>query len=254
MLARLVASLAAMLALAGSSKADDIRVFSGGAPQDTLETLAPAFEKQAWHRLKFTFAHVSVIQRRLAAGEQADVVLLPVTLLAATEKIVTLRPEGRSVLARIGIGVVVREGGRPPDISSVDAVRRMLLEAKAIAVPRPEGITGSHIMRMMARLGITDDVRSKLRHQAAIERGAEQVARGDADVGLYLASEVQGVKGTTLAGLLPAELQNYVVYGVAVPVHNAKPEPALAFVRYISDPANKEQWKATGFELVEAGK
>ncbi len=254
MLARLVASLAAMFAVAGASKADDIRVFSGGAPQETLEALAPAFEKQTGHRMRFTFAHVSVIQKRLAAGEPTDVVLLPVQLLASTEKSVALRPEGRSVLARIGIGVVIREGGKHPDISSVDAVRRMLLDARAIAVPRPEGITGSHLMRMMERLGVADEVRSKLRHQAAVERGAEQVARGEADVGLYLASEVQSVKGTTLAGLLPAELQNYVVYGVAVPVNNVRPEAALAFIRFISDATNKGHWKATGFELVAPGK
>ena len=250
-LARFVVQVAVMLALAGPLRADDISVFSGGAPQETLQALAPAFEKQTGHRVKFTFAHVSVIQKKLAAGEQADVVLLPVPLIANTEKTVALRPEGRSVLARIGIGVVIREGSKQPDIATVDSVRRMLLDARAIAVPRPEGITGSHLMRMMTRLGIADDVRSKLRHQAAVERGAEQVARGDADVGLYLASEVLGVKGTALAGLLPAELQNYVVYGVAVPVHNAKPEPALSFVRFISEPANNAHWKATGFELVE---
>lgn len=250
-LARLVVPLIATLAAAAPAKAEDIRVFSGGAPQETLQALAPAFEKQTGHRLRFTFAHVSIIRKKLEAGEQTDVVLLPVQLIAATEKTVALRAEGRSVLARIGIGVVIPEGGKRPDLATVDAVRRMLVEARAIAVPRPEGITGSHLMRMMSRLGIADEVRAKLRHQAAVERGAEQVAKGVADVGLYLASEVQGVKGTVLAGMLPAELQNYVVYGVAVPAHNTRPEAALAFVRFISDAASAGHWKATGFELIE---
>ena len=234
------------------SKADDVRVFSGGAPQETLQALAPEFEKRTGHRVVFTFAHVSIIQKKLAAGDQTDVILLPMPLIASTEKAIGLRPEGRSVLARIGIGVVVRQGGKRPDISTVDAVRRMLLEAQAIAVPRPEGLTGGHLMRMMTRLGIADAVRPKLRHKPAIDRGADLVATGDADVGLYLASEVQGVKGTILVGMLPRELQNYVVYGVAVPAHNTKPASALAFVRFISDPANREHWKATGFELIES--
>jgi molybdate transport system substrate-binding protein len=158
------------------------------------------------------------------------------------------------VIARIGIGVVVREGEKRPDISTVDAVRRMLLEARAIAVPQPGGLTGSHLMRVMTMLGIADEVRAKLRHKPAIDRGADMVGAGEADVGLYLASEVLGAKGAVLAGMLPAELQNYVVYSIAVPAYNASPEPALAFVKFVSDAANSEAWKITGFELMDGTK
>jgi molybdate transport system substrate-binding protein len=252
-LARCIAPLVAALAVVvpASSKAADVRVFAGGAPQETLEVLAPEFEKRTGHRVKFTFAHVSVIQKKLAAGEHAEVILLPVPLMANTEKVIGLRSEGRSVIARIGIGVVVPQGGKRPDISTVDAIRRMLLEARAIAVPQPGGLTGSHLMRMMTKLGVADEVRAKLRHKPAIDRGADLVGAGDADVGLYLASEVMGAKGAVLAGMLPAELQNYVVYAIAVPAYNTSPEPALAFVKFVSDAANREAWKATGFELME---
>jgi molybdate transport system substrate-binding protein len=252
-LACVIGALAVALATIASvpAGAAEVRVFAGGAPQETLEALAPEFEKRTGHRVKFTFAHVSIIQKKLVAGEQADVILLPVPLMANMEKAIGLRSEGRSVLARIGIGVVVREGGARPDISTADAVRRMLLEARAIAVPAPEGLTGSHLMRMMTKLGIADEVRAKLRHKPAIDRGADLVGAGEADVGLYLASEVLGAKGAVLVGMLPAELQNYVVYSIAVPAHNTSSEPALAFVKFVSDPANREAWKVTGFELME---
>jgi molybdate transport system substrate-binding protein len=245
----LIAGLAVMTP--ATAKAADVRVFSGGAPQETLQALAPAFEKRTGHRVVYTFAHVSIIQKKLAAGEQADVVLLPAPLMARTEKVIGLRAEGRSVLARIGIGVLIREGAKRPDISTVDAVRRMLLAAKSIAVPQPGGLTGSHLMRMMDKLGIADAVRPKLKHKPAIDGAGHLVATGEAEVGLYLASEVQSIKGAILAGMLPAELQNYVVYTVAIPARNAAPEPALAFVRFIADPASREHWKATGFELME---
>ncbi len=255
-LARLIGAFAVAVAVTGMApvEAAEIRVFAGGAPQETLEALAPQFEKQIGHRVKFTFAHVSIIQKKLAAGERAEVILLPVPLMAKAEKVIGLRSEGRSVLARIGIGVVVREGGARPDISTVDAVRRMLLEARAIAVPQPGGLTGSHLMRMMTKLGIADAVRPKLRHKPAIDRGADLIGAGEADVGLYLASVVVGANGATLVGMLPAELQNYVVYSIAVPAYNASPEPALAFVKFVSDAANREAWKATGFELMEGTK
>ena len=240
----------AALLLTGNAQSADIRVFSGGAPQAALQELAPEFERATGHRLDFTFRLVTEIQRKLAAGEKADVVLLPVPLLAATEKTVPLRTEGRIVLARVGIGMIVREGAARPDISTADAVVGMLRNARAIALSDPSTPGGGHIDRVIAQLGIADAVRPKLRTRAAIDGGAGLVAAGEADFGLYLVSEVQAAKGVTLVGLLPPPFQRFVVYGAAVPADNATPEPALAFVKFISDPKNGALWKAAGFEPV----
>ncbi|MDB5652178.1 MAG: putative transporter, periplasmic substrate-binding protein [Hyphomicrobiales bacterium] len=237
-----------------SAAASEIRVYSGGAPQETLEMLRADFEKRTGHKLAFTFAHVSVIQKKLAAGEKADVVLLPTPLMKATDQAIGLRAEGRAELARIGIGVLIKEGAPRPDVSSADAVRKLLREARAIAVPQPDGITGSHLMRMMDKLGVADEVRGKLKHKPAVDGAGNMVASGEADVGLYLASEVLSIKGAVLAGFLPQELQNYVVYSVGIPAANTTPEPALLFVNFIEDASNRESWKATGFELLDVKK
>jgi molybdate transport system substrate-binding protein len=163
-----------------------------------------------------------------------------------------LQSVGRTVLARVGIGVVAREGTRP-DISTPDAVRKALLDARSIAVPLPSTPSGAHFERLIAQFGIADMVRPKLIVKAAIDGGAELVAKGDADLGIYLLSEVQSVKGITVLGLLPSALQDFVTYGSAIPAENAKPEPAAAFVKFISDAAQAQAWKAAGFELVKAG-
>src|SRR5258706_3321635 len=185
-------------------------------------------------------------------GEKADVILLPVPLIAATEKTVPLRSEGRIVLARVGIGAIVRQGTTPPDISTAEAVRKMLLGARAIAWADPSTPVGGHLDRTIAQLGIAHEVRPKLIIKAAIHGGADLVAKGDADFGLYLVSEVQAAKGITLVGLLPAPFQSFVVYGAAVPGHNPGPEAALAFVQVIFVPCLEMRWKAAGFELVGA--
>ena len=242
-------ALAAMV-LTGIAQSEEIRVFSGGGPQAALQQLAPEFERATGHRLKLTFQLVTEIQRRLAAGEKADVILLPTPLLAATEKTVPLRAEGRIVLARVGIGAIVRQGTAVPDISTADAVIKMLLNARAIAVPDPSTPSGGQIDRVLAQVGIADAVRPKRINKAAIAGGANLVASGEADVGLYLVSEVQTAKGVTLAGLLPPPFQSFVVYGTAVPANNANPEPALAFVKFISDRTKGALWTAAGFELV----
>jgi molybdate transport system substrate-binding protein len=245
-----IGPLLALMLLTGKAISADIRVFSGGAPQEALRHLAPEFEQATGHRVEFTFRLVTEIQRKLAAGEKADVIMLPVPLIAATEKTVPLRTEGRIVLARVGIGVIVRQGTMLPDISTTEAVRKMLLNARAIAWSDPSTPTGGHLSRAVAQLGIADEVRPKLILKAAIDGGAELVAKGEADFGVYLVSEVQSAKGVALVGLLPPALQSFVVYGAAIPTYNAMPEAALAFVKFISDPSKGERWKGAGFELV----
>jgi molybdate transport system substrate-binding protein len=242
-------ALAVML-LTCNARSADIRVFSGGAPQAALQHLAPEFERATGHHLEFTFRLVTEIQRKLAAGEKADVILLPVPLIVATEKTLPLRTEGRIVLARVGIGIIVRQGTTPPDISTAEAMRKMLLNARAIAWADPSTPVGGHLDRTIAQLGIAGEVRPKLIIKAAIQGGAELVAKGEADFGLYLVSEVQTAKGITLVGLLPSPFQSFVVYGAAVPANSAIPEAALAFVKFISDPTKGARWKAAGFELV----
>jgi molybdate transport system substrate-binding protein len=233
--------------------ASEIHVFSGAAPQSALRDLAPEFERATGHRIKFTFRIVGEIQQKLAAGESADLILLPAPLIAATEKTVPLRSEGKIVLARVGIGVIVPQGAPRPDISTVDAVRRMLLDARSIAWPDPSTPIGGHLNRAIEQLGIADQLRPKLIVKAVIHGGAEAVVKREADLGLYLVSEVQPIKGITLVGLLPPALQTFVVYGTAVPTSNAAPEAALAFVKFISDPARGRQWRAAGFELIGTG-
>jgi len=251
----LVALVATLAILTGAAPvgAADIRVFSGGAPQAVLRGLAPEFEKATGHRVEFTFALVTAIQQKLAAGEKADLILLPVPLIAATEKTLPLSTEGRIVLARVGIGVISRRGAAQPDISTAEAVRRMLLEARSVALSDPRTPSGSHLARMMAQLGITDAMQAKLISKSAISGGGELVANGQADVGLYLVSEVQTINGISVVGLLPPALQSFVVYGTAVPADNATPQAALAFVKFLSEPAKGARWKAGGFELVASG-
>ena len=248
-----LASALAMSLCATSVAAADIRVFSGGAPQAVLRVLAPEFEQATGHRIQFTFSLVTDIQRKLAAGEKADVILLPVPLIAATEKTLPLSTVGRRPLARVGIGVIVRAGARSPDISTTDAVRAMLLGARSVAFPDPSTPSGSHLARVLVQLGISDAMQPKLIHKGAIRGGGELVVSGEADLGLYLVSEVQTIKGVSVVGLLPPALQNFVVYGSAIPAYNTTPEPALAFILFLSEPGNAERWKAGGFEIAGNG-
>ena len=246
-------AVALLLLNVTSSTAADLRVFSGGAPQETLKLLAPAFEQATGNRLAFTFAVVGAIQQRLQAGEKADVVLLPVPLIEALEKSGKLRAASRTLLARVGIAVIVREGAPKPDVATPEAVQAALTRARTITHSDPQTPSGRHLAATLPKLGVTDGPERKIVPRSAIDGGAEFVARGEVEIGLYLLSEVLTVKGVTVVGLLPASLQNYVVYAGAIHADSPSPDAAAEFIKFAGDPSKQEQWKATGFETIGKG-
>jgi ABC-type molybdate transport system substrate-binding protein len=144
----------------------------------------------------------------------------------------------------------VHEGAAHADVSTPDAVRKLLLGAGKVAVPEPATLSGAHAIKLMEQLGIADVMQPKLIVKASINGGAELVAKGEADVGMYLLSEIQGIKETVVLGPLPKEMQSYIVYGAAIPASSNTPDAALAFLKFVSDPARQPRWTAAGFEVV----
>ncbi|HYS85029.1 MAG TPA: substrate-binding domain-containing protein [Bradyrhizobium sp.] len=230
-------------------RSSDIRVYSSGAPRTALKLFAPEFEQATGHKLAFTFDGVSAIRQRLASGEKTDVMLLPAPMIAAMDQAAALRRDSRTALARVGIGVVVRQGAAVPDISKPDAVRKALVDARSIAYSDPKlAPSGIHLERVLAQLGIADAVRSKTTLRTPFDGGVALIANGDVEIGMFLVSEIRMVEGVRLVGLLPSELQSYLVFAGAVAVDSASPEPALAFLRFLSNPAKRDHWNAAGFE------
>ena len=247
---RFVLGIVPLLAATAPVRAAEIiRVYSGGAPRAAMKLFAPDFEQTTGHKLAFTFDGVSGIRDRLASGEKADVILLPTPMIDAMNQAGALRSDSRTVLARSGIGVVVRQSANAPDISTPEAVRQMLLNARSIAYSDPKlAPSGIHLTRVLAQLGITDAVREKTILRTPFDGGVELVANGDAEVGMFLASEIQMVKDVRLVGLFPAELQSYVEYAGAVTTDSPSPEASLEFIRFLSSSAKWDHWKAVGFE------
>jgi molybdate transport system substrate-binding protein len=221
---------------------------SGGAPQEALAVLVPQFEKQTDHKLNFTFAVISALQQRIAAGEKTDMVLLPVPVIDKFVKEEKLKADGRAVLGGLGITVIVRGGAAKPDISTPEAFRKTLLAARSVVHSSTATPSGVHMKRIIEELGIADAMKDKVTLRPALDGGAALVAGGEAELGMYPTSEVIHVKGVTLVGPLPAALQLNTVYGAAVAADNAAPEAAIAFIKFLSDPANRKVWKDAGFE------
>ena len=144
--------------------------------------------------------------------------------------------------------------GRPvPDITTADAVRRVLLDARSIAHPDPfgGGFAGAQITRMFERLGIAEALKPKVMLIYAFAGGVERIADGEAEVGLFNISEILPVKGVTLAGPLPPELQSYVMFSGAVHIGSAAPEIATVYLRALASPDMHGAWRKAGFETLD---
>jgi molybdate transport system substrate-binding protein len=246
------AAALAVLAL-GSFASAEIRVFTSAASLQVQQAYAGKFAQATGNQVALTAGTVREIETRLGRAERPDVVVLPVPMMEALDKAGTFRPGTRRNLARVGIGVVVRAGNPAPDISTVDAVRKALLAARSIAHPDPQGggIAGGQITRMFERLGIAEALRPRVALAYAFEGGVERVAAGEAEIGLFNISEILPVKGVTLVGPLPAELQSYIVFAGAVHAGSAAPGAAAAYLEMLASPDARAAWKEAGFETLE---
>src|SRR5262245_2829428 len=158
-----------------------------------------------------------------------------------------LQPGTRTALARVGVGVVVKQGMPIPDVSTVDAFKKAVLGAKSITQSDPTipNLSGSVAGAALAKAGILDEVKSKTRY-AGLAPGGELVAKGEIEIGFFNLSQIP--RGGTLAGPIPEPLRSYTFYEAAVLGNGAAQGPASAFVRFLASPGAAKVWRDAGLE------
>src|SRR4051812_42514092 len=149
-----------------------------------LTELAPRFEGKTSHKLAIKYEAMGALKRQIEAGEPFDVVTM--TLPAVIDELAKggkVAAGTQVTIGRTGVGMIVRAGLAKPDISSTEAFKRALLNAKSITYTR-EGATGMYLSTLFERLGIADEVKPKIKTQALGGRTAHAVAAGEAEIGL----------------------------------------------------------------------
>jgi len=226
--------------------ASDIRVLSGGATQGAFAALTPAFEAQSGCKVDYVFEVTASLDARIAAGERADVLVLPVPALDAYAAKGKLRADARATFGDVGVSVVVKAGTARPDISTKEKFRAAMLAARSVVHATPgKTPSGTHLGKVMEQLGIAEAMAKKTTYKPALDGGVEVVAGGQADIGIYPASEVAAVKGLAVVGPLPPGIALTIVYGGAATADSG--ETAAAFVRFMAAPGNRAAWTRAGF-------
>jgi molybdate transport system substrate-binding protein len=228
----------------------DIKVMSAGAVKSMVAALGAEFERESGTRLNLNFGTAGSLCERIKNGEAADLVILSQSAIATLDKLGLIAPGSAKDLGRTVTGVVVRDGTAIPDISTPEAFKLALLNARSVAYtdPKAGGSGGIMFAALLERLGIADAVNKK----AVLGKGghdvAVSVAEGRAEIGTTFISEVLPVKGAKVVGPLPGELHSANTYSAAVHAGSAQRAGALAFLRALTNPATRDRWTAAGLE------
>src|SRR5713226_5931658 len=158
-----------------------LKVFCARSMTHAVKKLAGDFMRESGHQVDITFGPVGVLQAKLAAGETADVLVLGAPAMAVMETQGYFVAGTRTDVSRVSIGVAVREGASPPDISSAEAFRSALLHARTIAFTDASvgGTAAVYLPQLFERMGIFDEVTRKAKPQLSGAAVAECVARGE---------------------------------------------------------------------------
>jgi molybdate transport system substrate-binding protein len=238
-------------AAGGGMSGVEIKMLHAGAITQVVRAVVPEFEKQTGHKVVLHRDTAGALAKLIEGGEAFDLALLtPEAIDKLTDKGRFVRGS-RTNIARVGVGVVVKEGTPPPDIGSVEAFKNALLKAKTVAYidPHAGGSSGIYVAGLLEKLGIAEEVnaKAKLIHGGAV---ATHVAKDVAEIGVHQISEILPVKGIVLVGPLPQEIQNYTTYAAAVGVNAKQADAARALIKAFVSPDNVALIRSKGLEPV----
>jgi molybdate transport system substrate-binding protein len=225
-----------------------VKVLSAGAVKSMVQALGAEFERETGNKLDLNFGTAGSLRDRLKGGETSDLVILSESIIADLGKLGLFA--GATDLGRTVTGVVVKDGAPTPDISTPEAFKQALLNARAVAYtdPKAGGSGGTVFVGLLEKLGIASEIGKK----SVLCKGGWDVCAaivdGRADIGTTFISEVLPVKGAKVAGPLPGYLNNTNTYTAAIHVKATSPEGAGALLHFLTNPAKRERWIAAGLE------
>ena len=237
------------VALCAAATAAEINVLSAGAVEPGLARAAEAYKHATGNTVSIQFNTAPQLVKKLAEGATADILIAPPGVLDAQAKDGKIVAGSRTLLGRVGAGILVRAGAPVPDVSSVEALKRALLAADTVVYNTAS--SGLYIEKMLDRIGIGAQLKAKTKRYANGEAVMMHIINGKGnEIGFGAITEIKLFerKGTKLVGPLPADVQNYTTYGAAMLANAPTKDAAKAFLAYLATPEVKKIFTDAGIE------
>jgi molybdate transport system substrate-binding protein len=211
----------------------------------TIEELAPAFERETRCEIRARSIPTVQMVSRVKAGEEADVVLYNAAAVDDLIAAGSLDGTSRVDVATCGVGVAVQAGARRPDLTSADGLRRALVAAKSIVYST--GPSGVYIAALVRRMGIADEVASKMRQIQGEPVGAV-LARGEGEIGFQQVCELLPIDGIDYVGPLPQDVQEITLFVGAVHARSQATVQARELLAFLTTPHAAAVMRAKGLD------
>jgi molybdate transport system substrate-binding protein len=242
-------ALLILLVQTGTLRAAEVNVLGANAMMAALKAMAGEFERTSGHKVTLSFGSAGQVKSRVEAGDASDVAITSTSAMEDLIKQGKIAADSRVVVAKVGLGVAVRSGSPKPDISTPEAFKNALLAAKSIGRPDPAqaGAAGPYIAHLLERLGIDAEVKAKSKLSAG-PAIADNIAKGEADIGITQASELVQRAGVDFVGPFPRELQNMTVFAAGISASTKRRDAANAFIKFLTEAVAVGEIKKTGME------
>jgi molybdate transport system substrate-binding protein len=238
--------LALVLSSIAHGQAAELRILAGGAMTGPLRELGAQFEQASGHKLVFRFGTTPELIKLATVGGSFDLGVVPREVLMDAAARARFAAGPTTDIARVGLGVAVRSGAPKPDVGTPEALRQTLLTAQSVATI-PASAAGAQVLRVFDKLGIAEAMKAKTKVQAAPAQIVESVAKGEAELGVFLLN-VLTAPGLDVVGPFPAELQQEVVFTASVAANTKESEAAKAFIAYLTTRDAADVIKAKGMD------
>jgi molybdate transport system substrate-binding protein len=246
MISRLIIAATGTLLLSSLADAAELKVLSTQATEEAYRELVPQFEKDTGHKVTTVFTGTLDANKRLAAGETYDLLIMSGPSIDEHIKAGKVVPGSRVDLAKSGVGVGVKAGAPKPDISTTEALKKTLLAAKSIGYST--GPSGVYVIGLFQRMGIADEVKGKLKQTPTGVFVGSIIASGEAEIGFQQVSELSHFAGVDYVGPLPADIQQFTTFSSGIVAGTKESDAAKALVKFITAPAAAAAFKKRGME------
>ena len=239
-----ILGLAAVLSPIRGLHAAELKVLAGGSLRSALTELGPQFERTSGHKLTIHFDTTPNLIKLATSDDPFDLVVVPIDVFQDAAAKARFTPGPAAEFARVGYSVAVRAGTPKPDVSTLDAFKKTLLDAKSITFV-PASAAGAYILKVFERLGIDAAMKAKTLAQDQPGQIIQAVIKGDAELAVFV-NNVLTAPGVEIVDPFPAELQQQLIFPAAVAIDAKEPAAAKAFIDFLTSPAAAAVIRAKG--------
>jgi molybdate transport system substrate-binding protein len=227
-----------------------LRILSGGAAHGLVDSLAPRFRDMTGFTIEGEFGAVGTMADKLRAGSPADVLILTTAVLDALAREGLVASGAATNVGLVETAVAMRASDPAVQIDSTDALRDALRGCDAFFVPDTKASTaGQHIAKVLSLLGITEEMKPRLREFPNGATAMRHLAASDAarPIGCTQTTEILNTPGLTLVGPLPSGCELATMYAATPTMKAENAAAAQVLVDLLTAPDQSALRQRAGF-------